>query len=246
MSIILDALRKAQQDRTRGLHKEGGTGSIVIPTDKGKTPTLTSILIVVCCILVFSAAVYYFLLRPKNGGPQINLRPIAALPALPSSWAPKDREALLAEALRLYQEGNYKESALNWEKLSKVEPQDAEVANNLGLALKKSNDREGALKAYEKALQIDPNFPYALNNRAVLYMEEALWDKAEALLVRASEVQPDYAEPHLQLALIMEKKGMAEKAISHFKNFLDLNPAPPDKLKRQIELRMAILQASIR
>lgn len=247
MSIILDALRKAQQDRTKGINKAPpGTGGMLRPSDKSPRPPLRSILMAACCLMILSASIVYYFVNMRGQNPEGSLRPIAALPALPGGWSLKDNEELRERALRLYNDQNFKESAMNWEKLSKIEPQDAEVFNNLGLALKKSDDRDGALTAYDRALEINPDLPQALNNRAILYMENAHWDEAYGLLERAIKVQPDYAEPHLHLALIMEKKGRVQEALQHFKNFLEFNPESPDKLKRQIELRMVLLQSSLR
>jgi tetratricopeptide (TPR) repeat protein len=129
----------------------------------------------------------------------------------------------------------------------------AEINFALGvLWLKKStstSDREEKVRArrnaeiyYRRALRLNPRQAGALNNLAVMFMDEKRWDPAERLLMASIEAEPGDATKLYLLAKVRfeaGKKAEAQEALNealklrpHQKEFLDLqeklqSPTPP-------------------
>jgi tetratricopeptide (TPR) repeat protein len=67
----------------------------------------------------------------------------------------------------------------------------------------KSGDRKKAIEELNKALEIYPNFPSALNQLGVQYMELKQWDKAIEALRKAIKISPEAFYPHLNYGIVL-------------------------------------------
>jgi len=85
---------------------------------------------------------------------------IAAL-SLPASPAFADRRADARSqvdfGINVAQRGLWREAIYRWEKATEIDPTYAAAFNDLAIAYEHEGQLEKARKAYEKALQIDPN-----------------------------------------------------------------------------------------
>ncbi len=63
--------------------------------------------------------------------------------------------------------------------------------SDLGLARVMSSDHEGALTAYDKALNIAPDMAVALHNRGMIHLQSGRNDLALEDLMRAAELAPE-------------------------------------------------------
>lgn len=243
MSIILDALKKAQQERVQSGEKQKSQASnLVIATQKKSLPPVIIIPIIIVCLAVFSVLIYVQFI--KKPGPTISPKPITSSPQTVQTEK-EDPATMHKEALKLFAEGNFEGSRKIWEKLTLLTPSNAEVHNNLGVVLKKLGDKKAADKAYQQALEQNPDYPEALNNLGSLLMEDNKEKEAIPLFTKAVKIKPDYAEPHFHLGLIMEKGGYSGKAYQHYKRFLELSPDIPVSLRGQIEMRIISLKPSL-
>ena len=68
-----------------------------------------------------------------------------------------------------------------------IEPDYAEVHNNMGVALARSGKLEEAIAQYEKSLQIDPDSAEARNNLAVVQVRTGKLEEAIASFRKAVE-----------------------------------------------------------
>ena len=100
--------------------------------------------------------------------------------------------AALAENLR--NDGKFAEAASEYKNIVVASPTNTVAWSNLGLALYRTKDLPGALKAYDDLLRRDPKNAIAHNNRGVVL--EAQNKRAEALVAfrKAVALRPDYAE----------------------------------------------------
>ena len=238
MSIILDALKKAEKNRQ---NPEKRTQVVfnpapIPPRQKKRLPLIPLTLLVFALLLYIRFPMIKSLITRTAEKTKVMAR--HTFPQIPH-----DPEALKNEALKLFDDGQFEESKKKWEDLEKISPEDPEAANNLGVVLKKLGESDQAKNAYEKALKLNPAYPQALNNMGVLIMgndpKGAILDFNKALLT-----DPRYAEPYFHLALLLEKEGQAADAASQYRRFLDLSPDVDRKLKGQIEMRILKLKTA--
>jgi serine/threonine protein kinase/Tfp pilus assembly protein PilF len=94
-------------------------------------------------------------------------------------------------------------------------------------------DMEFAIKLYEKALEIDPNYAlaYAGLADAYVYKYEAYYDRSLSILndaernsQRALSIDPELPEAHRSLGRVYMFKKMTQKAIDEFKKAIHFRP----------------------
>lgn len=79
-------------------------------------------------------------------------------------------------------------------------------------------------KAYEHAIEFDPESAGALVNLGTIHYHLRHWTEAEGLYNRALDVDPTYALAHFNLGNLFDEKGDREAAIAHYQNALEANP----------------------
>ena len=103
-------------------------------------------------------------------------------------------------------------------------PDDAEVHNSMGNALKALGQFDGALASYRRALEIKPNFAEAYINLGATLQEQDRLDEAEACYHRALEVKPDYAEAYINLGNTLKDQGRFIEAEASYRRAQEINP----------------------
>jgi tetratricopeptide (TPR) repeat protein len=78
----------------------------------------------------------------------------------------------------------------------------AHVLYNEGLYHQKNGSLHDAKKKYLQVLRMEPNFVFALNNLGVIYLSEGGYPEARRLFEKAITLDPDYADPHYNLACV--------------------------------------------
>jgi tetratricopeptide (TPR) repeat protein len=94
---------------------------------------------------------------------------------------------------------------------------------NIGLELESTSIPE-ALRAYEKALEIDPTMADAHLNIGKLYHDRKEFEKAEAHYRAAAEQVPRDPAPHFNLGVLMEDLERAEEAMRAYRHAITLDP----------------------
>jgi Tfp pilus assembly protein PilF len=83
---------------------------------------------------------------------------IAALSASPSfADARSDARAQVEFGISVAQRGLWREAIYRWEKATEIDPTYVAAYNDLAIAYEHEGQLDKARKAYEKALEIDPN-----------------------------------------------------------------------------------------
>jgi tetratricopeptide (TPR) repeat protein len=93
---------------------------------------------------------------------------------------------------------------------------------NLGNALHGQVD--DAVAQYEKALEINPNFPDAQNNLGLALFQKGQVDEAIARYQKAVEINPHYTEAYSNLGLALFDKGQLDEAITQYQKALEITP----------------------
>ena len=98
-----------------------------------------------------------------------------------------------------------------------LQPDLAEAHAARGLALMQSSNREDALPALERALQLDPNNFDANNFSARYFGGMGAFDQAAKHYMRALELQPDDYQVPLMLQQVLVSMGRHDEAVSYAK-----------------------------
>ena len=121
-----------------------------------------------------------------------------------------DTEEVLDKLIELYsRKGLFNNAAGTLDRLIVMhqgKPEEAQSRLRKGLMLEeKIGDREGALKSYEAALAVDPNFRDAIYNRTRVLIDLRKWDEAEVAAAQLIEIEKEperLADAHCLLGKI--------------------------------------------
>jgi len=95
-------------------------------------------------------------------------------------------------------------------------PNKARPHNNLGDALKKAGRAQEAGPRFERALELQPEYPDALNNLATIYNSSGRTQEALQLLSYALALNPGHLQARFNMAFSYYDKGMLSEAEMHF------------------------------
>jgi protein O-mannosyl-transferase len=101
-------------------------------------------------------------------GPAIIVGHLVAGRAPRTRWIAAAAVVLLAGTLTVVRNGDYRTEIALWESTVAVSPGKARVWNNLGYAYEQASRRDEAILAYDRALELDPEFWKARLNRQAL------------------------------------------------------------------------------
>ncbi|HEY9846913.1 MAG TPA: photosystem I assembly protein Ycf3, partial [Candidatus Caenarcaniphilales bacterium] len=94
------------------------------------------------------------------------------LKILPASKKEKEAFAYYRDGMSAQADGEYAEALENYEEALRLEEDPFDrgyILYNMGLIHASNGDHEAALQCYDKALEVNPRLPQALNNVAVIY-----------------------------------------------------------------------------
>jgi tetratricopeptide (TPR) repeat protein len=103
-------------------------------------------------------------------------------------------------------------------------PMNAGIAYNLGLALARLEDHQGAVAAFQTATQLNPSLAQAYNDMALSLQTLYELDAAIAAARRAVELQPGYWQALNNLGSIHEARGEYDRARECYERALSLHP----------------------
>jgi len=98
----------------------------------------------------------------------------------------------------------------------------ADVYNNLGSLFYVQGDIERAVEHYQRALEIHPNFPDALYNMGIYYLQNKQYAKAEEFLNKSTEVRPGYAQGQYYLGAVLALQNKHREAMERLGKALEL------------------------
>lgn len=163
--------------------------------------------------------------------------------------SPNDLEVLYCEgevmrAKRDYMQaiGFYEKAVLN---LGKTGPADAaKFYFGLGDSYMKVGDRDNAIKAWQKArygpykkpveaelMKTNPDFYLKLG---ISYFQAGEYDEANKHLLKAIQIQTDYAQAYRYLGLISDKRDLTSEAESYYQKAMQYELNPDKRLEIEI------------
>jgi tetratricopeptide (TPR) repeat protein len=133
----------------------------------------------------------------------------------------------------------YRDENTLWTDTLAKSPDSWTAHNNLGNALLRKGQVDEALKQFQKALEINPNYAQAHSNLGVALLQKGRLDDAVAQYQTALGMYPNYAQAHSNLGLALSQKGQLEDAVVHCQKALEINPY---YLEAHINLGNALLR----
>ena len=95
---------------------------------------------------------------------------------------------------------------------------------NLATALDKEGRTDDAIKHYQEALRIKPDYAEAHNNLGIALDRKGRIDDAIKHYQEALRIKPDNAEAHNNLGIDLDRKGRIDNAIKHYQEALRIEP----------------------
>ncbi|MBM3990970.1 MAG: tetratricopeptide repeat protein [Planctomycetes bacterium] len=138
--------------------------------------------------------------------------------SLAGRFAPWAAALLLAGAIPTawWRSSVYESKATFYAEQLRHVPDDAPAHNELALALEGAGDVAGALRMWQRALELDPNYGRPWSNLGRLALAEGDLERAERCLRRAAELGRGNALAHANLgALLLRREKFAEAASSY-------------------------------
>jgi Tfp pilus assembly protein PilF len=126
--------------------------------------------------------------------------------------------------IALYSNGKIQEALDTVETLIKDYPVEPLLFNISGACYKAIGQVDAAVKCYEKALAIKPDFAEAHNNLGVTIQDLGQLNTAVRSFEKALALKPDYAEAHNNLGIVLMKLHQPDAAVKSYKNAIAIKP----------------------
>jgi len=227
MSYIHKALKKAQKEKETRYHKYNG----IVSTPGHKPRLFSAKALWLTPFFLISLAFAAYLWLPSTG-----TQPPIREPARPEA-TPQSKPALQAEVSPQSQPAPQPQVTPQ----PQATPQPRGVANAAALyekarVLHRSDRLQEAMRLYEKALSLDPDYVYALNNLGVIHIHNRMYPAARACFEKAIRHRPDYVDSYYNLACLHALEGGVSQSLIHLKKAVSLDQSVKDWARRDADL----------
>jgi len=137
-------------------------------------------------------------------------------------------------------QGNYEKALERLERARQMDPGYNGTYNMLGMLYQQLGENSAAESSFKKALSLNGNDPYTLNNYGQFLCSQKKHDQAEALFMRAA-VNPLYDTPEIayyNAGSCATNAGNRTAADGFFRKALEMNPLMPEALIKMSELSL--------
>jgi len=115
-----------------------------------------------------------------------------------------------------------------WRDAALKSPAKARPLTMLGYQSQKAGDDEAAKRYFERAVELQPDYPEALNDLAVIYGKSSKRDKALELLQRAVRSAPHSLTFRSNLAMMYYSNGMFDESAHEYTIIIASEPRSPE------------------
>jgi FkbM family methyltransferase len=145
------------------------------------------------------------------------------LPTAVSVVASSLTEAL-TKGQELHRAGDFLQAEQLYRRVLQSAPTQAEAWFLLGGTCQALNRIEEAVSHFQKALELKPDFPDALNSLGIAFVQQRKVEEAVASFRQAARRKPDMHQAHSNLGNALKELGRLEEAIPCYREAVRLNP----------------------
>lgn len=127
------------------------------------------------------------------------------------------RGMLLARARLHETDRQLDQAARVYQEILQQDPRHPAALHRLAVVSAELGDPEAADKYFQQALRVAPEQPELLNDYGYFCYLTARWDDAERHLVQALALNPTFPPAHVNLGLLVARRGESETALAHFR-----------------------------
>jgi Flp pilus assembly protein TadD len=132
------------------------------------------------------------------------------------------------EAIALANAGKPDEALAKYQALQAAHPTVHQIAYNMGYLYQQKKDWPAAEAAYQKALELKPDYPEAVQQLMNVYIASGQPDKANEYMTKAMASKPDDPRLLLQQATMMFNSGKGAEAVDLLQKVTTLDPQNPE------------------
>lgn len=146
----------------------------------------------------------------------------------------QERLFLIQTINQFLRDRNFKDAEENARKFITKFPKDAFGSYQLGNVLFAQNKPEEAIKSYQQAIALKPEYALAYNATGEVYASQYRWQEAINEYNKALNINPNYAQALTNLAQALWEQGKREEAIASLEKVVNLfkSQNQPDKAER--------------
>src|SRR5262245_9001087 len=148
----------------------------------------------------------------------------------PDQDASKEVAKLNKRGLDHFEKKQYDEAIRLFRKALDLQPDSADVLNNLGKALDAVGKDDEAIADFDKALKLAPENAIIHCNKGLALFHEKKFEESIASYRKAIEIHENFAEAQNGLGAALFSLGRTDEAISAFRKGLQLDPKNIDAL----------------
>ena len=141
-----------------------------------------------------------------------------------SVQSPRDADVWVCLGFIAGNKQEYEKAIDYFKKAATIEPGNAKILFNYGIALRDAGKFEDAIDAFKKSLLKDPNNTETLDCLAHAYMGAGDQDKAAEVFKTSLKINPNQAETQSNLGSAYQAQGELSKAEEFYREALRLNP----------------------
>jgi tetratricopeptide (TPR) repeat protein len=131
---------------------------------------------------------------------------------------------ILCMALTRQQLGHWKDSESLFRHALEVTENNWLAHKTLGDALDEKGQIDEAIRQYQKAIRLKPDYAEVHNNLGDTLLKKGQTDKAIRQYQEALRLKPDFAGAHYNLGIALGEKGQIDEAIRQFQEAIRLKP----------------------
>jgi tetratricopeptide (TPR) repeat protein len=226
MSYINEALKKAQKEKEGRHHRYPGIVSA--PGYKARLFSGKALWLTACFLASLAFAAYLWL-------PSGDTQPPGSEPARPKA----------TPQLASSEPGQPKatpRSPSSEPARPKATPQQKSAGNVKALyerarVFHKRGRLQEAMRFYERALSLNPDYVDALNNLGVIHIQNRRYSAARESFAKAIRLRPDYVDSHYNLACLHALEREVSQSLIHLKRAVSLDQSVKDWARGDADLR---------
>jgi Tfp pilus assembly protein PilF len=138
--------------------------------------------------------------------------------------APEHPELLRLRAVTLHLRRRYAEAVALLRRAAALRPDDALIHNNLGSALGESGDLEGAVDAFQRASDAEPDLAASWFNLGKACDALLRSGESDAAYARALAIDPSHLPARIMRANVLKTLGRLDEATAEFRDALERKP----------------------